>query len=97
MSGTYARQSELPALPIPELEKTLDKFLLHLKALETDEQHEESKRTVLEFLNGDGPRLQTLLVDYDLKKRTSGEIGSYVGKCLCKFFKKIVFLTGVQL
>ena len=75
---TYTAQQDLPALPIPDLQETCNKFLLHLKALQTEEEHEESKRTVDEFLQGDGPRLQELLVDYDLSKRACGEIGSYV-------------------
>lgn len=77
-SITYAAQTDLPALPIPGLEETLNKFLRNLEALQTEEEHMESKKTVLDFLQNDGPKLQELLVDYDSRKRACGEIGSYV-------------------
>jgi len=77
-SVTYGGQSKLPPLPIPSLEETLNKFLGHLEPLQSKDEHDRSKETVMEFLQNDGPRLQTLLVDYDKRKRASGEIGSYV-------------------
>lgn len=77
-SITYAAQPDLPALPIPALEETLNKFLSHLEALQTETEHEQSKRVVLDFLRTDGPRLQKKLVEYDKSKRACGEIGSYV-------------------
>jgi Choline/Carnitine o-acyltransferase len=78
-SVTYAGQPNLPPLPIPSLEETLNKFLKSLEALQDfEEQRETAKRVVLEFLNGDGPKLQNLLVEYDREGRESGAIGSYV-------------------
>jgi carnitine O-acetyltransferase len=77
-SITYAAQTELPALPIPGLEETLNKFLGNLEALQSKSEHEASKRVVLDFLQTDGPRLQKLLVEYDQSKRACREIGSYV-------------------
>mmetsp|Transcript_38663 Transcript_38663/g.93477 ORF Transcript_38663/g.93477 Transcript_38663/m.93477 type:complete len:811 (-) Transcript_38663:205-2637(-) len=77
-SITYGAQGTLPPLPIPSLEETLNKFLRHLEPLQSKDEHEHSKEAVLNFLQNDGPRLQKLLVDYDKRKRASGEIGSYV-------------------
>lgn len=78
-SITFRGQADLPALPIPSLEETLNKLLKHLEALQDDEEQRlEAKRSVLEFLQGDGPKLQQLLLDYDRQGRASGEIGSYV-------------------
>ncbi|CAJ1933312.1 unnamed protein product [Cylindrotheca closterium] len=77
-SITYGAQSGLPPLPIPSLEETLNKFIRHLEPLQSKDDHERSKQTVMDFLQKDGPRLQKLLVDYDKRKRASGEIGSYV-------------------
>ncbi|KAG7355010.1 choline/carnitine o-acyltransferase [Nitzschia inconspicua] len=78
-SVTYCGQRNLPPLPIPSLEETLNKFLKSIEALqESDEQKETAKRVVLEFLNGDGPKLQKLLVEYDRDGRENGLIGSYV-------------------
>lgn len=76
---TYTGQSNLPPLPIPTLEETLGKFLECLEALqEYDEQRETAKLVVKEFLEGDGPKLQRLLVEYDRAGRENGLIGSYV-------------------
>jgi hypothetical protein len=78
-SVTYGGQSNLPPLPIPRLEETLDKFLQSLEALhECEEQREAAKQVVSDFLQRDGPRLQDLLVEYDRSGRKTGEIGSYV-------------------
>jgi hypothetical protein len=78
-SVTYGGQSNLPPLPIPRLEETLDKFLQSLEALhECEEQRDAAKQVVLDFLQGDGPRLQDLLVEYDRSGRKTGAIGSYV-------------------
>jgi hypothetical protein len=78
-SITFAGQTELPPLPIPSLEETLNKFLKSLEALQDyDEQKQAAKRVVLEFLQSDGPKLQQLLLDYDRNGRQQGLIGSYV-------------------
>ena len=75
-SVTFAGQADLSPLPIPPLDFTLQKFLKSIEAL--DQDPEQSKAIVDEFLSGDGPKLQELLVEYDRKGRESGEIGSYV-------------------
>jgi hypothetical protein len=78
-SVTFGGQTELPPLPIPSLEETLNKFLKSLEALQEYEgQKQTAKRVVLEFLQTDGPALQRLLVDYDRNGRRQGRIGSYV-------------------
>jgi hypothetical protein len=78
-SVTYGGQSNLHPLPIPSLEETLNKFLKSLEALhEFEEQREAAKRVVMDFLQGYGPRLQDLLVEYDRSGRENGLIGSYV-------------------
>ena len=77
-SITYGAQPELPPLPIPSLNETLNKFLQNLEALQTTEERAEAKQIVLEFMKGDGPTLQELLLEYDRSKRATGEIGSYV-------------------
>ena len=76
---TFASQHELPRLPIPSLNETLNKFLVHLQALHRDDmQRNQAKKAVLEFLKGDGPKLQELLLQYDREGQRTGEIGSYV-------------------
>lgn len=61
---TFAAQGKLPKLPIPSLEDTCKRYLGALRALQTDEEHEETKRAVQEFLAGDGPRIQEKLLKY---------------------------------
>jgi carnitine O-acetyltransferase len=90
-SITYASQANLPPLPIPNLEETLEKFISNLEPLQNRKEHGKSKKEVLEFLQNDGPRLQELLVDYDKTKRSSGLVGSYVeefwnGEHLCMIY-----------
>jgi carnitine O-acetyltransferase len=79
MSVTFGAQQDLPPLPIPSLDETLNKFLASLEALQDEpEQRDEAQRIVLEFLKGDGPKLQELLLEYDRKGCETGAIGSYV-------------------
>lgn len=77
-SVTYGAQSELPPLPIPSLDETLNKFLQSLEALQNEDERAEARRVVLDFMKGDGPKLQELLVAYDRKGREKGEIGRWV-------------------
>ncbi|KAK7692110.1 hypothetical protein QCA50_003729 [Cerrena zonata] len=60
-SRTFARQDELPKLPIPPLEDTCKKYLRALEGLQDPETHEATKKAVEEFLNGEGPRIQERL------------------------------------
>jgi carnitine O-acetyltransferase len=61
---TFAGQDSLPQLPIPELEKTCQRYLRALKPLQSAREHGETKHAVQEFLKGDGPELQRKLKDY---------------------------------
>jgi len=76
--STYSNQSQLPRLPIPKLEETLQRFPGRLAALQNSEQRKETKRIAEEFLNGEGPKLHELLVQYDDEGRKAGTIGSFV-------------------
>ncbi|KAI0784638.1 acyltransferase ChoActase/COT/CPT [Abortiporus biennis] len=60
-SRTFARQDELPKLPIPPLEETLQRYLRALEGLQDPKDHEETKQAVEEFLQGEGPRVQERL------------------------------------
>ncbi len=79
-SVTFGGQTELPPLPIPPLDDTMQRFLRSIEALQAEDQvaRMESKHIVMDFLDTDGPMLQKLLVDYDRVGRETGEIGSYV-------------------
>lgn len=78
-SVTFGGQETLPPLPIPSLDETLSKFLSCLEALQEEEsQRQLAEQVVLDFLKGDGPKLQSLLLEYDRQGRELGSIGSYV-------------------
>lgn len=61
---TFANQGRLPKLPIPDLEDTCSRYLRALEGLQDNHEHEVTKRTVDEFLHGDGPRIQERLRAY---------------------------------
>ena len=61
---TLAFQHTLPKLPIPPLEDTCRRYLTALKGLQDDREHERTLRAVKEFLEGDGPKLQTRLQEW---------------------------------
>ncbi|KAM5531138.1 hypothetical protein V8D89_015205 [Ganoderma adspersum] len=63
-SRTFARQGELPKLPIPPLEETCRRYLRALEGLQDPKEHEETKRAVDDFLQHDGPRVQERLKEY---------------------------------
>lgn len=61
---TFAHQDKLPKLPIPELEKTCQKYLSVLRPLQTSREHAETRHAVDEFLRQEGPELQEKLKSY---------------------------------
>jgi hypothetical protein len=77
-SITYGSQGLLPRLPVPTLEATLEKFPKVLEALQDEQEREETKRVVEEFLAGPGPVLQQALIDYEAEAVATGTVGSYV-------------------
>jgi hypothetical protein len=77
-SITYGSQGMLPRLPVPTLEATLKKLPMVLEALQDDQEREDTKRVVEEFLTGPGPVLQQALIDYEADAVASGTFGSYV-------------------
>ena len=64
----WAHQSQLPRLPIPPLEDTCRRYLTALKGLQDESEHEKTKRAVEDFLHGDGPRAQEMLIEYAKNK-----------------------------
>ncbi|KAI0369642.1 acyltransferase ChoActase/COT/CPT [Pilatotrama ljubarskyi] len=63
-SRTFARQKELPKLPIPPLEETCRRYLTALEGLQDPREHEETRRAVEDFLQNEGPRVQEKLKEY---------------------------------
>ncbi|ORE07198.1 acyltransferase ChoActase/COT/CPT [Rhizopus microsporus var. microsporus] len=67
---TFKYQDELPRLPIPDLESTLQKYLTVLKPLQTSSEHEQTKAAVKDFLENEGPELQKKLQTYATNKHS---------------------------
>lgn len=65
---TFANQDSLPKLPVPELEKTCNRYLESLSALQSPREQEETKAAVQDFLRTDGPVLQEKLKNYASSK-----------------------------
>lgn len=83
-SRTFARQGDLPQLPIPPLEETLKRYLRALEGLQDRREHEETKRAVEEFLHNDGPRAQEKLREYAKDKaRCAAVCRSICVHCTC--------------
>jgi carnitine O-acetyltransferase len=61
---TFANQGNLPKLPIPDLDSTLDKYLAALKPLQNPREHNETRHAVELFRKTDGPELQERLRKY---------------------------------
>lgn len=61
---TFARQHELPKLPVPKLQESCERYLLALEALQTKEDHAQTQNVVKEFLENEGPKLQIELENY---------------------------------
>jgi len=61
---TFAQQDNLPKLPIPDLEKTCERYLAALKPLQSNREHADTKHAIHEFLQGEGPELNEKLKKY---------------------------------
>jgi carnitine O-acetyltransferase len=61
---TYAHQDELPKLPIPDLDKSCERYLAALKPLQSPREHAETRHAVHEFLRNEGPELNEKLKRY---------------------------------
>lgn len=61
---TFARQHELPRLPIPSLEETCRRYLNALEGLQDPKEHARTKVAVEDFLRNDGPKWQERLLKY---------------------------------
>eukprot|EP00051_Salpingoeca_urceolata_P027488 m.481687 g.481687 ORF g.481687 m.481687 type:complete len:677 (-) comp22284_c0_seq1:23-2053(-) len=72
---TYHFQDSLPKLPIPKLEKTLDRFLASAKPVVSAEQYAEAEAAVASFKADQGPALQA-----ELEKRNKAKYSSYISE-----------------
>jgi carnitine O-palmitoyltransferase 2 len=69
---TFHFQKSLPRLKIPELPKTLERYLNAIEPLLDPKDFENTKRKVEDFQNTEGPKLQEMLLAHDkANKHTS--------------------------
>ncbi|KJE93555.1 hypothetical protein CAOG_04324 [Capsaspora owczarzaki ATCC 30864] len=83
-------QSTLPALPVPPLHQTVDKYLKSVRPLLNDQEYATTKKLADDFIRigGDGERLQNMLLahrDAEVAKGTSW---------LWTWWEQIVYLSG---
>ncbi|CAL1532065.1 unnamed protein product, partial [Lymnaea stagnalis] len=71
---TYHFQASLPRLPIPELDKSCQRYLNAQLPLLSDAQHKELQKVVGEFQNGQGKDLQKELVETDKKAKDTNYV-----------------------
>lgn len=69
MGKTFKHQSELPSLPIPELNETKSKLLEWVKPIVSAEQFQETMKVVEAFFeeNSEAEKLQNKLMEWDNK------------------------------
>ncbi|CAK4102778.1 unnamed protein product [Aphanomyces euteiches] len=58
---TFQYQDELPSLPLPSLEQTLEAYIKSAEPLLTPAELEHTKGVCHDFLHGIGPQLQAIL------------------------------------
>ena len=61
--STYSMESELPSLPVPPLEQTMNKYVTALEPILFDSEYAQTKRVVADFMKpgGVGEKLQSKL------------------------------------
>jgi len=58
----YSYQKSMPSLPVPDLDKTLERYLHSVKPLLSDEEYKKMEELTMEFKNGIGIKLQRYLL-----------------------------------
>lgn len=61
---TFAAQDNLPKLPVPDLQGSMDRYLQALIPLQSPKEHRDTAISVKEFMRSDGPKLQEKLKEY---------------------------------
>ncbi|GAB6029162.1 Carnitine O-palmitoyltransferase 2, mitochondrial [Chamberlinius hualienensis] len=67
-------QPSLPRLPVPELEKTCQRYLAAQKVLLTDEQYKTTEKIAGEFLQNDGKKLHKELLEFNNRNKHTSYI-----------------------
>ncbi len=64
-SRTLSKQASLPRMPVPSLTSTMNKYLLAIKHLLNENDYENTKKLVNEFIKNDGlgQQLQRFLIE----------------------------------
>ena len=70
-NSTYAHQEQLPSLPLPELQDTLDRYLERVRPFLSEEELQHTEAVISEFQSpgGAGPKLQRALKQRAAEKR----------------------------
>jgi len=60
---TFKFDNGLPSLPLPSLNKTLDRYLDSVRPFVSDEEFAHTEELIKKFANGQGKELQKLLAE----------------------------------
>lgn len=71
---TYYFQPSLPRLPIPQLDKSCERYLAALRPILNNESYDNTIKIVENFRTVTGPQLQKLLKEHDLKNKHTNYI-----------------------
>lgn len=63
------QQPDLPKLPVPELEKTLQRYLEAVQPILSQEQFEKAQDLAKQLAENEGPELQHHLVERQIKHK----------------------------
>ena len=75
---TFRYDDQLPALPVPSLENTLNKYLDTVRPHVSEDEFVETEKLVREFEQGNGKELHGRLLEYAKTKRNWLEEWWYV-------------------
>ena len=70
-------QDSLPRMPVPALEKTIEKYLTALAPITSPDEYSEAESAAKEFLKGEGPELHAALVARDAANPNTSYINSW--------------------
>ena len=91
-SKSNPNPSNLPKLPIPNLNDSCQRYLRALEGLQDEEEHSRTKMVVKDFLeSGEGEKWQAKLEEYDKG------VDSYIEEFWCKFLSlgDLLFCLGL--
>lgn len=67
--STFDRDESLESLPLPKLQDTLERYERNLLPFATEQELQQTRKTIDDFKHGIGKKLQTILEEKAAKSR----------------------------